>query len=221
VNGSPLRNTDLFELPEAEAAVMLSKHIQWLNDFDDNLMSWTTSFMVVIQHGLRRHKRGVRLADLHICIVDTRKFLVDTFMHDMYLLEAFADHSEIRSLLRLRRGRYYFGEYLSQGRLDISHRSSRVSLHTLITLGLYQLEPRFQDDQDLWAKRVVALREAFVAQNQRIDDVNQAGLRRATTMGQAFGDEYALPVLLMLLSLSPRRADDQALFRGIKAMFTG
>lgn len=142
----------------------------------------------------------------------------------MYLLDTFDDDPEIQTLLALRRREYYFGEYLSQGRLDIRHRSSHVSLQTLIDLGLYQLEPRFEDGQDRWAKRVVELREPFRAPEQSIDDVNAihaTDLGRAMRMGQAFGDEYTLPVLLMLLSLSPRRVDDQALLHHINAMFSG
>lgn len=222
IKGRWIGNIDLLMLPRALAADMLLKHTDWSRDpYDDNLMSWTSSLFFALQHGLRRHPTydGSDYSDLRICIVDTRMFPRGTFIKDLNLLKVFADEDSIRSFLRLRHSSYYFGEYFSQGHLNISQRSAHVSLQTLMSLGLYDVEPRFRDKQKLLAKRVVELRGPF---KQSLTCPATKGLtRKAIAMGQSFGDEFALPVALMLLSLCPRPRNDCAILDGFGATFTG
>jgi hypothetical protein len=217
-----LRNIDLLMLPRALAADMLLKHSNWSRDrYEDNLMSWTSSLFFAIQHGLRRHVTydGSDYSDLRICVVDTRMFPRGTFVKDLDLLNVFADDDSIGSFIRLRQSSYYFGEYFSQGHLNISQRSAHVSLQTLMALGLYDVEPRFRDKQELLAKRVVELRGPF---KQSLTCPATKGLaRKAIAMGQSFGDKFALPVALMLLSLCPRPRNDRAILDGFGATFTG
>ena len=99
------QETDILQLPREMAADMLWNHINWKDLKDDNLMSWTTSLIYALQHGLRRVKmdRGKPdLSDVRICIVDARDFPRGTFIKDLDILEAYSDLPDIRSFLRLR-----------------------------------------------------------------------------------------------------------------------
>lgn len=227
-------NVDLLQWPRDRAAQMLHNHINWktrngdwFRDRDDNLMSWTSSLFFAIQHGLRRHLRDFDNPDysnIHICIVDTRKFPRGTFVKDLDLLEAYVDNDEVASLLRLRqspRG-WFFGEYFSQGRLAIDGRSGHTSMSMLLDMGLYDLEPRFQVNQDGLANRIIELREPFGAVPLITCPASKMQVRKAVAAAQAsFGDEYALPFALMLLSLCPRPRNDRAILAGFAATFTG
>ncbi|KAH8912076.1 hypothetical protein BR93DRAFT_963280 [Coniochaeta sp. PMI_546] len=229
----PIGNVDLLQLPRDRAASTLWNHLNWKTrngnwsrDHDDNLMSWTSSLFFAIQHGLRRHHTDFdnpKLSNIRICVVDTRKFPRGTFVKDLDLMEAYVDFEDVGSLLSLRlsAGGWYFGEYLSQGRLDIQGRSGHTSLCLLLDMGLYDLEPRFQEEQDRLAARIVELRAPFAAMPLITCPAAKLQVRKAIAAAQAsFGDEYALPFALMLLSLCPRPRQDRAILAGFEATFT-
>jgi len=48
---------DIFRLPPKEAATRLNEHLRWWRSHESkcNLMSWTSSLLFALQHGLRRH----------------------------------------------------------------------------------------------------------------------------------------------------------------------
>jgi hypothetical protein len=225
VNG----HVDLLRLPWDKAASMLWGHLEWTNRKDDNLMSWTSSLLFAVQHGHYRHrtdKDKPDYSDIRICIVDTRKFPRGTFAKDLELMKVFLGDDKVRSFrnMRLGHGGYYFGEYLSQGRLNIESRSAHTSLRLLLDMGLYDLEPRFQHEESGLpnAKRVVALRQPFKASPLVTCQASKMDVRKAITAAQAsFGDDYALPFALMLLSLCPRPERDRAILAGFEATFTG
>lgn len=224
---TPEGDIDLLQLPREKAASILWNHLEWKNQPDDNLMSWTSSLFFAIQHGLyRRHKDGDRpaLSEVRICVVDTRKFPRGAFVKDLDLMKAYVDNKDIGLYLKLRLGKagYYYGEYLSQGRLDIENRSRHTSIGLLVELGLYDVEPRFQDKQDILAKRVVELRQPFKLEPRINCPASKSLVRKAITMAQgALGDELALPFALTLLSLCPRPKNDGAILAGFAATFTG
>jgi hypothetical protein len=139
-------------------------------------------------------------------------------------MEAYVDNEDVGNFLNLRlsAGGWYFGEYLSQGRLDIEGRSGHTSLRLLLDMGLYDLEPRFQEEQERLAARIVELRAPFAATPLITCPASKLQVRKAIAAAQAsFGDEYALPFALMLLSLCPRPKRDRAILAGFEATFTG
>ncbi|KAB5536013.1 hypothetical protein GE09DRAFT_337795 [Coniochaeta sp. 2T2.1] len=224
---------DLLQLPRDRAASMLWNHLNWktrngswFRDRDDNLMSWTSSLFFAIQHGLRRHHSDFDkpdFSDIRLCVVDTREFPKGTFVKDLDLLEAYVDHEDVGRFLNLRLsdGGWYFGEYLSQGRLDIQGRSAHTSLRLLLDMGLYDLEPRFEEDQERLANRILELRVPFAAAPLITCPASKLQVRKAIAAAQAsFGDEYALPFALMMLCLCPRPRRDRAILAGFEATFT-
>jgi hypothetical protein len=230
----PNGNLDLLQWPRDKAASTLWNHLNWksrngnwVRDNDDNLMSWTSSLFFAIQHGLRRHHTDFDNPDfsnIRICIVDTRKLPRGTFVKDLDLLEAYIDDEDVAKFLSLRlspKG-WYYGEYLSQGRLDIEGRSKHTSIALLLGMGLYDLEPRFQHDQLGLANRIVELRDPFAASPLITCPASKLQVRKAIAAAQAsFGDEFALPFALMLLSFCPRPRRDRAILAGFEATFTG
>ncbi|CAI4220096.1 unnamed protein product [Parascedosporium putredinis] len=133
-----------------------------------------------------------------------------TFLKDMDLIEYFHldDESGERDLSRMRRmrrgrGGYYFGEYISQGALDIRATCTQTTIQAMIDVGLFKFFPEL-GDRLRWKKWA--------------DGVD---VRRAIVIASAcFGDEFAMPIAAMLLALKRPRPDDPAILQGFEAMFT-
>jgi hypothetical protein len=89
-------------------------------------------------------------------------------------------------------------------------------------MGLYDIEPRFQEEQERLASRILELRQPFTSTPLITCPASKSQVRKAIAAAQAsFGDEYALPFALMLLCLCPRPRRDPAILAGFGATFTG
>jgi len=216
---------DLFDLSPSDAAHRLNAHLWWRCD-GCNLMSWSSSLLFVLQHGLRRHINDFdkpEFKDIKLLILDTRKFPKGTFIKDLEALDCFHEnHPELKILRGLRLRKYYFGEYLSQGRLDVAEHCSQTSLQKLLNMGLFELCPELGDETEWhrWAKRVVNIRDEKLRDTTGMTDKNE--VRTAITMAQAcYGSRWALPVAAMLLSLKPRKHNDSVILGGFRSMFDG
>lgn len=131
--------------------------------------------------------------------------------------------SSLDRFTKLREREYYFGEYLTQGRLDVRRTCARTSLQSMINAGLFELQLRLGEKQS-WkdlAKRVVDLREPFV-RSQNPPLTGRTKIRKAICIAQVcFGDRWTFPMAAMLLALQPREKDDRIIINGFLAMFTG
>jgi hypothetical protein len=199
-----------------------------------NLVSWSSSLLFVLQYGLyRQHQdeqggKETNLSQIHLLVIDTRQFPKGTFIQDLKAIEAFRDHNiELKNFENLRLqaalGVYYFGEYLSQGRLDISGRCSQTSMQQLVDREhLYELCPMLRSsDRNQWAKAVVMIRSVFGGP-EAAQVTDKKDVRIAIAMAQAcFGSKFALPLAAMLLSLRPRKPDDETILDGFCSMFSG
>ncbi|KAI9788031.1 MAG: hypothetical protein M1835_002521 [Candelina submexicana] len=119
-----------------EAVEMLKSHLLWQNRTNDNLTSWTNSFLFAAQHAIPREATDRPASTPEsICIsrLDTRKVPRGTFLPAVALLQAY----NIESTDKLRHD-YYYGEYLSQGRLS-SDAIMTTTQDKLIAYGLYEL----------------------------------------------------------------------------------
>ena len=116
---------DLLSRTKEEATKMLHRHLTkscFGGEGDDNLMSWSSSLLFVIQYAIWRcHHRHCGQDEVKICTVDTTKFPRGQFARDMTLLRAYRQTSgldeEMRKFFdfRLKNAYYDNGEYLSQG----------------------------------------------------------------------------------------------------------
>lgn len=141
-------------------------------------------------------------------------------------MEVFSPDSDAKekrnlsNLLQLRKRGYYFGEYLTQGELDIEGKCAWISMQQMIELGLFELQPDLakQDKWCQWANTVLKLRTPF-AISQGASSTTHAEVRKAVTIAGCLGDRWAVPMAAMLLALKPRRRNYPVILDGFKAMF--
>ncbi|KAK1092830.1 hypothetical protein LTR48_003573, partial [Friedmanniomyces endolithicus] len=159
---------DLLSLEPKEACKKLCVHLgkTCFGDADhaDNLMSWSSSLLFVLQYAIWRcSKRRCSPAEVSICVVDTTNFPYGQFARDMWLLKKYNNttdkNADLQNLLHLRED-YDNGEYLSQGTLTHKNRSCVVTLEKLIQSGLHDLHPEFAhtSGREGWTNRVRDLR---------------------------------------------------------------
>lgn len=126
--------------------------------------------------------------------------------------------SHVLKLGRNRESSMYFGEYLSQGRLDIQGRCSQVSMQQLIDTGLFTLCPPLLEDWTRWAIPVCNIRNNFLS--TQTTDLKK--VRTAIAMAQVgIGDRFAFPFAVMLLALQCREATNPSILNAFHSMFTG
>ncbi|RGP67296.1 hypothetical protein FSPOR_6054 [Fusarium sporotrichioides] len=113
---------------------------------DDNLVSWSSSLMFVIQRANSRcYQNDMGAANVYICAVDTTKFPKHQFVRDKYLMQLFPGNSMGEIGFRefqFNDPTYDNGEYLSQGILSTQGRSCTMSLENLETAGFGGLYPK-------------------------------------------------------------------------------
>ena len=121
-------NLDLLQLPSKIAAWRLSDHLLWKCGGCCNLMSWSSSLLLVLQYALYRHedwRDRSSLSEIFIIMIDTRGFPQRTFLRDLDALDYYPKFIKLdadwKKLIgwRVPRNEKYFGEYLTQGDLEI------------------------------------------------------------------------------------------------------
>lgn len=229
-----LGQRDIFSIPPREAADLLNQHLRWdrRKDPRDNLMSWTSSLLFALQLGFYRHvtqNPPPAFSDIKLCIIDTTGYPSGTFLQDVVLIRSFmhAYHPcgdrDLNSLFKIRTDDYYFGEYLSQGTLNIEGRSCHVSLEQLIQYGLFNILPELGVEQhwEHWAHSVKRLRVVLLQSPKRAQ-TSKTEIRKMITIGQGcFGNGFALPMTCMLLALRKRSREDETILGGLLACFSG
>jgi hypothetical protein len=138
---------DIFSPKRHNPSGMLYGHLigPYTSTRDDNLVSWSSSLMFVIQRAnYRCYQNSIGVDNVYICAVDTTKFPNRQFVRDKYLMRRFPGSNKeevyFRSL-RFNDSRYDNGEYISQGILNIQGRSCTMSLEDLEIAGFGSLYP--------------------------------------------------------------------------------
>ena len=211
----------------AETAKLVADHLWWTRDKEnerrrDNLVSWSSSMLFLIRYIFYRHYDSAdesHLGDIHLLVVDTEAFPPHTFIRDSDLIQAFKRFDNrkqdgLLSLASLRDARHYFGEYLSQGSLQISGKCSTTSAHTLVLKGLLDLNDIFRNayegvERDKWVKPVLNARDAIRAM-PKTQPASLALLDKVFDIALEFGEAWRLPVAVHLLALLPCGLDPRA-----------
>ncbi|KAL2819575.1 hypothetical protein BDW59DRAFT_151364 [Aspergillus cavernicola] len=217
---------DIFHLPPVKAVALLLDHLLWQRGHEDGctLMSWTSSLLFALQYALYRHsKDGDDLSQIYLIILDTRAFPEGTFIQDMEVMRAFqGTDGRLQKFVEFRESEYYFGEYLTQGRLNIQGRCVCASVQQMIEFGLFDLQPALADESQWkwWPKRVLDFRQLF--QSGKCVPATDGDVETAVDIARrCFGAQWVVPGSLMLLALQPRTRDDRVILRGFKERFTG
>jgi hypothetical protein len=217
---------DLFQFPAKKAANLLLNHLLWQRGAEDgcNLMSWTSSLLFALQYALYRHRKdGDDLRHITLIIIDTSLFPQGTFIQDMEVMKLF-EHADTRlqKFVEYRETEYYFGEYLTQGPLNIQGRCVFASVQQMIDLGLFTLQPGLAEEEQwrCWPKRVLDYRQLFSGRKQVA--TTKGDVSTALDIARhCFGGPWTVPGAIMLLSLQPRYRDDSVISEGFKAQFSG
>lgn len=220
------RPDDIFRLDLADAAALVHAHFEWRCDEKCNFMSWTSSLLFALHYGLYRHKKDHDQPDLSrivLYILDTSGLPEGTFIKDLDILDAFKGESAgVKDFLHMRRGqgrkRCYFGEYITQGQLQIDGRCASVSLQQMVNSGLFELHPVLgnKDGWDFLASRVLDLRKGLTT----LVPITPSEVRKAITIAQScFGDRWVVPLSAMLLAMKPGNQDNAKIVAAYSAMF--
>ncbi|KAH6686963.1 hypothetical protein F5X68DRAFT_261934 [Plectosphaerella plurivora] len=207
---------DILSLKSVDGFRMLRNHLSkslFKPDWTDNLKSWSSSLIFVIQYAIwRTVRRGVTASEVKICVVDTTKFPPVQFVRDRWLLRAYENvpltpptKEDLYIDLRLYNEAYNNGEFLSQGRVDLEGRSSVFSLAELLKAGLGRLYPQFFDIDLLdigWPNRVKSLRSLWCDRSNS----SEAEIGYAISIAQScFGDGFdRAEIALLLLAFKDR-----------------
>ncbi|KAL8403510.1 hypothetical protein RB594_008681 [Gaeumannomyces avenae] len=208
-----------------EAAAALNRHLWWLDTEPghSNFVSWTTSLLFALKFAFYSKQQGTPSEYIKLCMVNTQKFPKGVFARDIYLIEAYECYlptyerwvsgdgttsKTLNSLLNLRRQGWYFGEFLSQGALDIDGKSCIVSLSDLEDRGLLRLLPELDThDEELQLARWV-LNERMKWSDVPLSSRLPVELGRLVDL---FEPDFRLPAAAALLSLEPRDPEDPGL----------
>ena len=168
-------------------------------------MSWSSSLLFLLQYGLYRHMQDhdkPQFSDIHLLILDTCQFPRGTFIRDLEVIEKFEeDSADLAALRTWRLSDKYFGEYLTQGQLNVNGKCSQTSMQQLIDMGLFELCPMLgiTSQWSTWVTAVLKIRSNF---DKPTIVTDKKSVRTAITMSQAcFGGRWTLPIAVTLLSL--------------------
>ncbi|KAI1049831.1 hypothetical protein LB506_001915 [Fusarium annulatum] len=220
---------DLLQLPPKKAASRLKDHLLWhCNGFRKsscNLMSWSSSLLFLLQYALYRHTRDFepkpQFADIKIIMIDTRELPEKTFLRDLDALEWLREELDLKKLHEKRHAQFYFGEYLTQGYLDIEGKCVEMTMQQLIDRGLFTVIcPALNKPNNNWADWAIPVCELRVGimENHIVD---QKQIRSAIFVAKDYvGDRFLVPFALMLLGLRSRQSDNSAIANVFQSLFT-
>uniref|UniRef100_A0A0D2XG56 Uncharacterized protein n=1 Tax=Fusarium oxysporum (strain Fo5176) TaxID=660025 RepID=A0A0D2XG56_FUSOF len=157
-------------------------------------------------------------------MIDTRDFPEQTFLRDLDALEWLHEDldPEFKRLYNYRNGRFYFGEYLTQGYLDITGKCVEMTMQQLVDGGLFTVIcpalDKPQNDWTEWPKAVCNRLRVDIASNKA---VGQKQIRTAIFLARdCVGDRFLVPLALMLLGLRSRQSDNAAIANAFHSLFT-
>jgi hypothetical protein len=217
----------------------------------NNFVSWTDSLPFAIAYAIYRHRfkdLKIPLTQIFLCAVDTSMLPAGVFIKDMDLMEAYRDdiqpNSDIKIFLKgkwelwSKRGLpnlidlrnsynggayYYFGEYLSQGKLKIEGACTIIPFHKIINKNLYLLYPGFKEaldgDRIEWAKPVMNFRREIYDGPPKSTTLRQVQAVIAIT--DNIEPQWKLAITAELFALLGSPKDDQELLNVFRNHFTG
>lgn len=174
-------------------------------------------------------------------MLDTTKLPRRTFISEVELLKFFASYGPdkrqsekeprtLKELLNIRlnchtKG-YYFGEYLSQGDLNIAGACVQTDLESLKDRGLFRLVPVL-GDQRRWGKDLVTKGGILSLRNKLHSSDNPASTEevlQAIHLGELFHSRHldlTVPAAAMFLALKQRIRQDPVILGVFKEKFRG
>jgi len=121
----------------------------------------------------------------------------------------------------MRGGKNYFGEYLSQGALNIAGYNTIVSAQDMINKGLLLLRPEFKasvDNSDCrWAKDVVAMYDMLEQDMAKAEPCQTLQtVRKALHIALLFGRNHRLHVAMSLVAVVPGQMNAETIAQAFR-----
>lgn len=211
---------DICHISKHHARTMLTEHLQWRNSYDDNLISFTSSLLWVLQHCVRKTAYDTQLkgqADVQLALVDTSKFPPGTFIPTTTLLEHLGLSEQVDPNLK---HDYHEVEYLAQGTLEVYGFCQVVPWDILLRNGLFELVPELDEPPYRYKllSRVRELRRIWYSDEITTSD---SELEQARTQALCFGGEWYLPMVVWFLALKARPQQDLVVQEEFREGFWG
>lgn len=189
---------------------MVKDHVLWhswrLRE-DDILISFTSSFLFVVQYCIRKIAKCWKTTseNCFITVIDTQQYPEETFHWTVHLLLKYG-LSEIDD--KYLAHQYHKGEYLPEHKVFtyLPEAACRVSFARLDSI-LYGIEADLNDptDENQLVAALNTFRRNWYAQKQEISD---ADISRAYALAWQFGGKWFLPMAMWALALKCRQTDD-------------
>lgn len=107
---------------------------------------------------------------------------------------------------------YYFGEYVSQGALNVEGKCRIVSARSMLDSGLFAVQPKFGKFEGwptpLWANEVIRLRNNFATADSEKSFASSLTVEAALSISELFGDDFRISVAAGLLGVLPQKDGD-------------
>jgi hypothetical protein len=199
---------------------MLKHHITWSNRKTDNFISWTSSIVFALQHAIRKANggRGCPIEDpstINIIILDTSRLPRQVFLSTVALLEVF-DLTTDRDINLP----YCYGEYLSQGLLDLPEGSMvTTTLKRLNELSLDSLYSPFTfriRRSHLWLA-VNNVRQKFKKDSKEVPTSEEIELAQRIATSITNKKRFRSVIMMLLLSMAPRDCPDSKIMEAFAA----
>lgn len=239
---------DILQKDDQHIAIMLNEHLRWEHNKSrgDSFVSWTIYLTFALCYAkFKAQREETTLSEISICIIDTTKVPAGCFLRDLDLIEAYENalpgntgirlHGEqttwfkrgLPNLLQLRQKvltattGYYFGEYLSQGKIGIHHCSCTVKSDKIINPNLSTLCPEFDSISGTkWVESTNQLRLGYAAtvEPKQLEDVE---ITAAFEIINPYDRDWKLPMFAYLLALRRRSTNDDGLLLAFRKHFEG
>ena len=137
-------STRLDQPSEDQARDILKEHVLWMNPVDDIFVSFSSSFLWVLQHSGRKIAVDFKTStsSMQTCIADTSRLAQGSFTHTVALLEKFSLSETDDG--RLRHDCHEVGS-LAEDTIYVHDACRTVSSEALVQSGLLELIPELSD----------------------------------------------------------------------------
>jgi hypothetical protein len=242
--------TDIFARTDKHAAAeMINAHLRRKLDPSrrNNLVSWTSSLLKALLFIFDRHTSSrpndddndddngdsLELEDIYLCMLDTSSYNEGAYIRAPSLIAAFREYSTELAEVEQQRSTQpcHWGEYLTQGALNIEGACEIVSADSLVERGLFTLLPELealaarwnrngQPAAPSWDEALEKLRGAWEGGDvdlKLVEELTDDEERCAGKIAELFGVYLQTPLAAALAALRPRREGDPRLaFRALR-----